>query len=66
VLGPIAGFPASKIVNRRGEGIVLDIIIGIVGAIVGGWITTAVGGPGVSGFNAWSLPSPSLEPSCCC
>jgi uncharacterized membrane protein YeaQ/YmgE (transglycosylase-associated protein family) len=55
VLGLIAGFIASKIVNRRGEGIVLDIIIGIVGAIVGGWITQAVGGEGVNGFNAWSL-----------
>jgi uncharacterized membrane protein YeaQ/YmgE (transglycosylase-associated protein family) len=55
VLGLIAGFIASKIVNRHGEGIVLDIIIGIVGAIVGGWITTAIVGVGVNGFNAWSF-----------
>jgi uncharacterized membrane protein YeaQ/YmgE (transglycosylase-associated protein family) len=55
VLGLIAGFIASKIVNRHGEGIVLDIIIGIVGAIIGGWITMGIVGEGVTGFNAWSL-----------
>lgn len=55
VLGLIAGFIASKIVNRHGEGMVLDIIIGIVGAVVGGWIMAGLGGTGVTGFNAWSL-----------
>jgi uncharacterized membrane protein YeaQ/YmgE (transglycosylase-associated protein family) len=55
VLGLIAGFIASKIVNRSGEGILLDIIVGIVGAIIGGWIMVAIGGEGVTGFNAWSL-----------
>ena len=55
VLGLIAGFIASKIVNRSGEGILLDIIVGIVGAIIGGWIMAAIGGEGVTGFNAWSL-----------
>jgi uncharacterized membrane protein YeaQ/YmgE (transglycosylase-associated protein family) len=55
VLGLIAGFIASKLVNRHGEGILLDIIIGIIGAVVGGWIMQAVGGTGVTGFNVWSL-----------
>ena len=55
VLGLIAGFIASKIVNRSGEGILLDIIVGIIGAIIGGWIMAAIGGEGVTGFNAWSL-----------
>jgi uncharacterized membrane protein YeaQ/YmgE (transglycosylase-associated protein family) len=55
VLGLIAGFIASKIVNRQGEGIVLDIVLGIIGAVVGGWIMTAVGGQGVNGFNAYSI-----------
>jgi uncharacterized membrane protein YeaQ/YmgE (transglycosylase-associated protein family) len=55
ILGLIAGFIASKIVNRSGEGIVLDIILGIVGAVVGGWIMTAFGGQGVNGFNLYSM-----------
>jgi uncharacterized membrane protein YeaQ/YmgE (transglycosylase-associated protein family) len=46
VLGLTAGFIASKLVNRHGEGILLDIIIGIIGAVVGGWIMQAVGGQG--------------------
>jgi uncharacterized membrane protein YeaQ/YmgE (transglycosylase-associated protein family) len=38
VLGLIAGFIGSKIVNRTGEGLMLDIVLGIVGAVVGGWL----------------------------
>jgi uncharacterized membrane protein YeaQ/YmgE (transglycosylase-associated protein family) len=55
VLGLIAGFIASKIVNKTGEGIVLDILLGIVGAIVGGFLFNLVGSTGVSGLNIWSL-----------
>jgi uncharacterized membrane protein YeaQ/YmgE (transglycosylase-associated protein family) len=55
VLGLVAGFVASKIVNRTGEGVVLDVVLGIVGAVVGGFIFNAVGANGVSGFNVWSL-----------
>lgn len=55
ILGLIAGFIASKIVDARGQGIVLDIILGIVGAVVGGWIFRAFGAVGVTGFNLWSL-----------
>jgi uncharacterized membrane protein YeaQ/YmgE (transglycosylase-associated protein family) len=55
VLGLIAGFIGSKIVNHRGEGIFLDIILGIVGAIVGGWLFSALGGHPVSGVNIYSL-----------
>jgi uncharacterized membrane protein YeaQ/YmgE (transglycosylase-associated protein family) len=54
-LGLISGFIASKIVNRTGEGFFLDIILGIVGAIVGGFIFTAVGASGVTGFNLYSM-----------
>jgi uncharacterized membrane protein YeaQ/YmgE (transglycosylase-associated protein family) len=54
-LGLIAGFVASKIVNAQGQGIVLDIVLGIVGAFVGGFIFDAIGGVGITGFNAWSL-----------
>jgi uncharacterized membrane protein YeaQ/YmgE (transglycosylase-associated protein family) len=55
VLGLIAGFLASLIVNRGGEGVLLDIVLGIVGALVGGFIFNAFGAAGVTGFNAWSL-----------
>ncbi len=55
VLGLIAGFIASKIVNRSGAGCLLDIVLGIVGAFVGGIIFTGLGGAGVTGFNLWSM-----------
>ncbi len=55
ILGLIAGFIASKIVNKSGEGLLLDIVLGIVGAVVGGWIFRAVGMSGVSGLNIYSL-----------
>ena len=55
VLGAIAGWLGSMLVNRSGEGLVLDIVLGIVGAVVGGWIFTAVGATGITGFNLWSV-----------
>ena len=55
VLGLIAGFIASKLVNKSGEGMLLDIILGIVGAVVGGWLFNAFGMPGVTGFNVYSV-----------
>jgi uncharacterized membrane protein YeaQ/YmgE (transglycosylase-associated protein family) len=55
ILGLIAGFIASKLVNRHGEGVMLDIVLGIVGAVVGGWLMAAFGGTGVTGFNLYSI-----------
>ena len=55
ILGLIAGFIASKIVNRQGEGFFLDIFLGIVGGVVGGWLFERFGGTGVTGFNLWSM-----------
>jgi uncharacterized membrane protein YeaQ/YmgE (transglycosylase-associated protein family) len=55
VMGLIAGFIAGKLVNDRGEGAVMDIVLGIVGAVIGGWLFTAFGSAGVTGFNVWSL-----------
>jgi uncharacterized membrane protein YeaQ/YmgE (transglycosylase-associated protein family) len=55
VLGLIAGFIASKIINKTGEGMLLDIVLGIVGAVVGGAIFNFIGSAGVTGFNLWSL-----------
>jgi len=55
ILGLISGFIASKIVNKSGEGFFLDIVLGIVGAIVGGFIFTALGASGITGFNLYSM-----------
>jgi uncharacterized membrane protein YeaQ/YmgE (transglycosylase-associated protein family) len=55
ILGLIAGFIASKIVNKQGEGFFLDLVLGIVGAVVGGFIFSAAGASGVTGFNLYSL-----------
>jgi uncharacterized membrane protein YeaQ/YmgE (transglycosylase-associated protein family) len=55
VLGLIAGFIGSKIVNKSGEGVFLDIILGIVGAVVGGWLFSAFGMSRVTGLNIYSL-----------
>jgi len=55
VLGLIAGFIGSKIINKTGEGILLDIVLGIVGAVVGGYLFTMCGGHGVTGLNLYSL-----------
>jgi uncharacterized membrane protein YeaQ/YmgE (transglycosylase-associated protein family) len=55
VLGLIAGFLASKMVNKSGEGIILDILLGIVGAVLGGWLFNRFGASGVTGLNLYSL-----------
>jgi len=55
ILGLVAGFIASKVVNKSGEGIFLDIILGIVGAILGGWLFSLFGAQGVTGLNIYSL-----------
>ncbi len=55
VFGLICGFIASKIVNRSGDGVVLDIVLGIIGAVVGGWLFHVFGAVGVTGFNIYSM-----------
>ena len=55
VLGAISGWIGSLLVNKTGEGLFRDILLGIVGAMIGGWVFTAVGSTGVTGFNLWSL-----------
>jgi uncharacterized membrane protein YeaQ/YmgE (transglycosylase-associated protein family) len=55
ILGLVAGFIASKIVNKAGEGIILDIVLGIVGAVVGGFLFSVIGAAGVTGFNLYSM-----------
>jgi len=55
VLGLIAGFIGSKLVNKRGEGFFLDIALGIVGAVIGGWLFSLFDMHGVTGLNVYSL-----------
>ena len=55
VLGLLAGFIASHLVNHRGEGMILDILLGIVGAIVGWWVFHLLGLAGVTHLNLYSL-----------
>jgi len=55
VLGLLAGFIASKIVNKSGEGFFLDIVLGVIGAVVGGYLFQTFGMAGVSGVNLYSI-----------
>ncbi|NLI92770.1 MAG: GlsB/YeaQ/YmgE family stress response membrane protein [Peptococcaceae bacterium] len=56
ILGGLAGWVASKITGndaRMGAG--MNIVVGIIGAFIGGWILSLFGTIGVSGFNIWSF-----------
>jgi uncharacterized membrane protein YeaQ/YmgE (transglycosylase-associated protein family) len=55
ILGLIAGFIGSKIVDRQGQGFWLNIALGIVGAIIGGYVFSLFGQEGVSGLNIYSM-----------
>ncbi|MGD0297617.1 MAG: GlsB/YeaQ/YmgE family stress response membrane protein [Bryobacteraceae bacterium] len=55
ILGLLAGFIGSKLVNKQGEGLFIDIILGVVGAVVGGWLFNRFGAIGVTGLNLYSL-----------
>ena len=55
VLGLIAGFIASKLVSGAGQGMLMDIVLGIVGAVVGGYLISAFGATGITGFNLYSM-----------
>ncbi len=55
VLGLLAGFIASKIVNNQGEGLIVDMALGIAGAFIGGFMFTSFGVAGVTGFNVYSM-----------
>lgn len=55
LLGLVSGFIASHIVNHRGEGVLLDVLLGMVGAIIGGWVFHVFGHIGVTGLNLYSI-----------
>ena len=54
-LGLVAGLVASNILSHSGQGLLLDMVLGIVGAVVGGALFTAIGATGVTGFNLYSI-----------
>ncbi len=55
ILGLVAGFIGSKLVNKTGEGIIMDVVLGVVGAVVGGFVFSLFGAGGVTGLNLYSL-----------
>ena len=55
ILGLVAGFIGSKLVNKTGEGLIMDIVLGVVGAVVGGFVFSLFGAGGVTGLNLYSL-----------
>ena len=54
VFGAIVGWVASMVMGTN-EGLVLDIVLGIVGAVLGGWLMSFFGKSGVTGFNLYSM-----------
>ncbi|HKD25676.1 MAG TPA: GlsB/YeaQ/YmgE family stress response membrane protein [Xanthobacteraceae bacterium] len=55
ILGLIAGFIANRIVGRRGGGMIFDTVLGIIGAVVGGWLFAFFGAHEVMGFDPYSF-----------
>lgn len=55
IFGLITGFIASKIVNKTGQGVLMDIVLGVIGAVVGGFLFAQFGVDGVTGFNLYSM-----------
>lgn len=61
VLGMIAGWIASVVMKTSSsQGMLMDIVLGIIGAFVGGFLTNLMGVEGVTGFNLWSVLVASL------
>ena len=55
ILGLVSGFIASSLVNKRGEGVIVDVLLGIGGSVVGGFLFNMFGSTGVTGLNIWSM-----------
>jgi uncharacterized membrane protein YeaQ/YmgE (transglycosylase-associated protein family) len=54
-LGLLAAIIASRLANKRGDGLSMDILLGVVGAVVCGWLFNAASAGGVTRFSGWSL-----------
>ena len=60
LLGCVLGLAASKAVSTTGEGTIVDILLGMVGAVIGGWMFTLLGGGGATGFNIATVYSAGI------
>jgi uncharacterized membrane protein YeaQ/YmgE (transglycosylase-associated protein family) len=56
IVGAVAGWLASMVMSTdRQQGLLMDIVIGILGAMLGGFLFNQFGAAGVTGFNVWSV-----------
>lgn len=56
IVGAVAGWLASMVMKtNHQQGLLLDIVVGIVGAFIGGFVFNQFGSAGVTGFNIWSV-----------
>lgn len=56
ILGGLAGWVASIVAKtNENQGLLGNIIVGIIGGFLGGWIVSLLGGEGITGFNLWSF-----------
>jgi uncharacterized membrane protein YeaQ/YmgE (transglycosylase-associated protein family) len=55
LLGLMAGFMASNIVRSSGQGLLLDLVLGVIGAVVSGYLFTAIGATGLTSSNLYSM-----------
>ncbi|MBN1920966.1 MAG: GlsB/YeaQ/YmgE family stress response membrane protein [Anaerolineae bacterium] len=56
IIGAIAGWLASKVMKTsQKQGLLMDIVVGILGAFIGGFLFNQFGIAGTTGFNIWSL-----------
>lgn len=55
IVGLIAGWLATLVMPGAGGGILTDLIVGMVGALLGGFLFNLLGAPGTTGLNLWSI-----------
>lgn len=55
VLGAIAGWIATSLMHTKQHGLIPNILIGMIGAIIGGYVVRLIGGSGITGFNIYSI-----------
>ena len=55
LLGLMAGVVASNIASSSGQRLLLDLVLGIIGAVAGGYLFAAIGTSDLTGFNPYSM-----------
>jgi len=55
IMGLIAGFIANRTTSRSGDGVIPDIVIGVIGALIGGWLMAMLAGGDMHGVNLYSM-----------